>query len=312
MQLQSISIGSPAVLHESLRSQPACAGQNRANSRVRASTGGAPILETLVIEPRGPVHVLWLNRPDKRNAINRLMMDEFAQALEALARDDACRVILLAGKGSAFSAGFDIERGPGGFAPAPDPVSDAADLEQRMDRFMAIWDHPKPVVAAVHGHCIAAATLLCLFADITIVARDAVIGYSVIPLGGGYIDPVWVHLVGPKRAKQLFLVPGGTIDGATAVDWGWANYAVEAARLFDEALDMATRMSRMPADVLRVRKQAINRMVELAGFREGIRAGAQTDALLHQSPSIKRLRAAIGELGLKEAMRRFQAGELDA
>ena len=68
----------------------------------------------------------------------------------------------------------------------------------------------------------------------------------------------------------------------------------------------------MPADVLRLRKQAINRMVELSGFREGVRIGAQTDALLHQSPSIKRLRGAIGEFGLKEAIRRFQAGELDA
>ena len=269
-------------------------------------------METLAIEPRGSVHVLWLNRPEKRNAINRLMMDELEQALAALATDEGCRVILLAGKGPAFSAGFDIDRGPGGFAPAPDPVSDAIDLEQRMDRFMAIWNHPKPIVAAVHGHCIAAATLLGMFADITLVARDAVIGYAAIPLGGGYMDPVWVHLVGPKRAKQLFLVPGGTISGATAADWGWANYAVDPDKLFDEALDVATRMSRMPADVLRLRKQAINRMVELSGFREGVRIGAQTDALLHQSPSIKRLRGAIGEFGLKEAIRRFQSGELDA
>jgi enoyl-CoA hydratase/carnithine racemase len=269
-------------------------------------------VETLTIEPRGSVHILWLNRPDKRNAINRRMLEELDVALADLARSDECRVIVLAGKGSSFCAGFDIDRGAGGFAPAQDPVADASDLAWRMDRFLAIWDHPKPVVAAVHGNCIAAATLLCMFADLTIVERDARIGYSVIPLGGGYIDPVWVHLVGPKRAKQIFLVPGNSIDGATAADWGWANYAVDSGRAVDEALEIATRMSRMPADVLNMRKRAINRMVELSGFRDGIAEGAKTDALLHQSPSIRKLRGAIGEHGLKEAIRLFQAGKLEA
>ena len=269
-------------------------------------------METLAIEPHGAVRVLWLNRPEKRNAINRRMLEELEVALDDLARDDACRDIVLAGKGSSFCAGFDIERGEGGFTPAPDPVADANDLSWRMDRFLAIWDHPKPVVAAVHGHCIAAATLLCMFADLTIVERDARIGYSVIPLGGGYIDPVWVHLVGPKRAKQIFLVPGNSIDGATAADWGWANYAVDSGKALEDALEIATRMSRMPADVLKMRKRAINRMVELSGFREGVEEGAKTDALLHQSPSIRRLRAAIGEHGLKEAIRLFQSGKLEA
>jgi len=60
-----------------------------------------------------------------------------------------------------------------------------------------------------------------------------------------------------------------------------------------------------------LRKQAINRMVELAGLREGARMGAQTDAVLHQSRAVQKLRAAIGEHGLKEAIRRFQAGELE-
>lgn len=270
-----------------------------------------PTLETLQLEQHGRVAVLWLNRPDKLNAISRVMLDEIASTLRALAQDDAVRVIVLAGRGTSFCAGFDVERGGAGFGWAPDPVSDAINLEQRLLKFLEVWDSPKPVVAAVHGNCLAAATILCTLADLTLVASDARIGYSTMPLGGGFLEPLWVHLVGPKRAKQMALVPGHTISGATAADWGWANYSVDPGRLMEEALDVATRMSRMPADVARLRKQAINRMVELAGFREGALLGAQTDAVLHQSPAVQKLRAAIGEHGLKEAIRRFQAGELE-
>lgn len=268
-------------------------------------------LQTLQLEQRGRVAFVWLNRPDKLNAISRAMLDEIVSVLHALAQDDATRVIVLAGRGASFCTGFDVERGGPGFGFATDPVSDAIELEQRLARFFAVWDSPKPVVAAVHGNCLAAATILCTLADLTVVASDARIGYATMPLGGGFLEPLWVHLVGPKRAKQMALVPGHTISGTTAADWGWANYAVEPERLFEEALAVATRMSRMPADVAQLRKQAINRMVELAGLREGARMGAQTDAVLHQSPAVGRLRAAIGEHGLKEAIRRFQAGELE-
>lgn len=268
--------------------------------------------ETLQIEQRGRVAVVWLNRPDKLNAISRLMLDEIASVLHTLAQDEVTRVIVLAGRGTSFCSGFDVERGGAGFGWAPDPVSDTINLESRLGRFLEVWDSPKPVIAAVHGHCLAAATILCTLADLTIVASDAHIGYSTMPLGGGFLEPLWVHLVGPKRAKQMALIPGHTISGTTAAQWGWANYAVEPERLFDEALDVASRMSHMPSDVARLRKQAINRMVELAGLREGALMGAQTDALLHQSPAVQRLRAAIGEHGLKEAIRRFQAGDLES
>jgi enoyl-CoA hydratase/carnithine racemase len=268
-------------------------------------------LQTLQLEQRGAVALVWLNRPDKLNAISRVMLAEIVTVLQALNQDPSTRVIVLAGRGSSFCAGFDVEPGGPGFGFAADAVSDAVELERRLAHFFEVWDSPKPVLAAVHGNCLAAATILCTLADLTLVASDARIGYATMPLGGGFLEPLWVHLVGPKRAKQMALVPGHTINGATAADWGWANYAVEPERLLDEALDLATRMSRMPADVARLRKQAINRMVELAGLREGARMGAQTDAVLHQSPAVRKLRAAIGEHGLKEAIRRFQAGELE-
>lgn len=276
-----------------------------------AATVDTQSLQTLQIEQQGLVTILWLNRPDKRNAISRLMLDEISGALLALGSNPDTRVIVVAGRGASFCSGFDVERGGPGFGWAPDAVSDTVDLEARLARFMQVWDCPKPVIAAVHGNCLAAATVLCTLADLTIVARDARIGYSTIPLGGGFLEPIWVHLVGAKRARQMALIPGHTISGETAADWGWANCAVEPDRLLDEALEVAGRIALLPPDVARLRKQAINRMVELSGLREGVRMGAQTDAVLHQSPAVKRLRTAIGQFGLKETIRRFQAGELD-
>jgi len=275
------------------------------------STMPTPGLQTLEIEQRGRVAVVWLNRPERLNAISKLMLDEIASVLRALAQDHGTHVVVLAGRGASFCSGFDIERGGAGFGWAPDPASDALNLENRLHHFLEIWDSPKPVIAAVHGHCLAAATILCTLADLTIVASDARIGYSTIPLGGGFLEPMWVHLVGPKRAKQMALIPGHTISGATAADWGWANYAVEPDRLLDEALDVASRMARLPPDVARLRKQSINRMIELGGFRQGVLMGAQTDAVLHQSPAVQKLRALIGQHGLKEAIRRFQTGEVE-
>ncbi len=260
----------------------------------------------------GAVAILWLNRPDKRNAMNRAMLDSLSALLRDLAAEDAIRVIVIAGRGDSFCAGFDVSQSAGQSEYAvPDPIADYADLEQRFGRFLEIWDHPKPILAAVHGHCLAAATILCTMADVTIVADDAIIGCSMLPLGGGYIEPTWVHLVGPKRAKQLAFAPGGTISGAIAAQWGWANYSVPAATLHEDVFALAKRMSRMPSDILRLRKLSINRMVELGGFKEGVRLGSQTDALLHQSDAVKRVRRVMAELGVGETVRRFNAGDLE-
>lgn len=263
-------------------------------------------------ESRGHVSFIWLNRPEKRNAINRAMLDGLDKALSDLADDQQTRVIVLAGRGPSFCAGFDVSKKPGeGEHGSAEPIADFADLDHRMTRFLQLWDHPKPIIAAVHGHCLAAATMLCVLSDITLVTPDAKIGFSMLPLGGGYLEPTWVHLVGPKRAKQLALMPGSTITGEMAVQWGWANYAVPQDRLHDEAFAVGTQMARMPSDLLRLRKRAVNRMVELAGFKNGLRMGAESDALLHQSNAVKRMRQLIADLGMSEAVRRFQAGTLD-
>lgn len=252
---------------------------------------------TIKVEHDGPLSWLVLNRPDQANALSGELLDEFSAALAALA-DEGGPVIAIRGEGRGFSGGYDL--GQVATPKAADPVGDRARLLRNVERFLAIWDHPKPVIAAVHGYCVAGATQMCVFADLTIVAEDARIGEPKLPVGGGYIAPLWAPLVGPKRAKEMSFVPGNHIDGRTAVEWGWANHAVPAERLRESVRGLADRIAMTPADVLRIKKASINRAMEAMGTRQATAAVAEMDALLHLSPSIVELREEIGRRGFKQ------------
>jgi enoyl-CoA hydratase len=244
-----------------------------------------------------------LDRPDAANALSTQMLDEFSDALERLETAGG-PVLAIRGEGRGFSSGYDI--GQVGVPKAVDPVADRARLQRNLDRALAIWDHPKPVIAAVHGYCIAGATQLCVYADITIVADDVRIGEPAIPIGGGYIAPLWAPLVGPKRAKEFSFVPGNSIDAATAVEWGWANHAVPAAELLDRVRSLAARIALTPPDVLRVKKLSINRAMEAMGVRQAAASVPEMDALLHLSPSVLAVRERIRAEGLKAVVAAYR------
>ena len=256
------------------------------------------------IEHRGPLTWIVLNRPDRANALSNEMLDEFSDALRRLATEGG-PVLAIRGEGKGFCAGYDLDQ-VGKLTTVPDPIVDRERLRKNVDRYLAMWDHPKPIIAAVHGYCIAGATQMCVYADITVVADDARIGEPTIPIGGGYIAPLWTPLVGPKRAKEMAFVPGNSIDGATAVEWGWANHCVPADQLISAVESLAERIAKTPPSVLRIKKLSINRAAEAAGFREAGAAVAEMDALLHLTPAVLELKAWIGQVGLKEAIAAFK------
>ena len=257
------------------------------------------------IDDAGPLSWLVLNRPERANALSQPMLDEISDALERL-KDEGGPVIGIRGEGKGFSAGLDLDQvGKLGAGPA-DPVADRERLERNLRRWIAIWDHPKPVIAAVHGYCIAGATQLCVFCDITVVAEDAKIGEPTIPIGGGYIAPVWSTLVGPKRAKELAFVPGNSIDGPTAVAWGWANHAVPADQLIPAVESLAARIAKTPPEVLRIKKLSINRAAEAMGFRSAVAGVPEMDALLHLAPAVVAVKRHIDEVGIKAVMAEYR------
>lgn len=265
--------------------------------------------EHIRIEHRGPITWLILNRPESANALSNELLDEFSDALKRLVSEGG-PVIGIRGEGRGFSAGYDI--GQVGKANTygslvPDPIADRERLRRNVDRYVAMWDHPKPIIAAVHGYCIAGATQMCVYADITVVTDDAKIGEPTIPMGGGYVAPLWVPLVGAKRAKEMAFVPGNSIDGKTAVEWGWANHSVAADQLIECVESLAERIALTPPEVLRIKKLSINRAAEAMGFRSAGAAVAEMDALLHMAPSVLEIKRNLAEIGLKESMKLYRS-----
>ncbi len=256
------------------------------------------------LEHREALSWIVLNRPDKANALSNDLLDEFSDALRQLAHSGG-PVLAIRGEGRGFSSGYDLDQ-VGKISGSVDPVADRERLRRNVERYLAMWDHPKPIIAAVHGYCMAGATQLCVFADITVVSDDARIGEPTLPIGGGYIAPLWVPLVGPKRAKELAFVPGNSIDGPTAVEWGWANHCVPASQLIPAVEDLAARIARIPPEVLRIKKLSINRAAEAMGFRSAAAAVAEMDALLHATPAVIELKQWIGKVGLKEAIAAYR------
>jgi len=248
-------------------------------------------------------HIDWivLDRPAAANAFSSGMLEQFSTVLTGLETRGA-PVVGIRSDGKGFGSGMDL----GEYNADATPVDDVLRLSSYVDRWMAIWRHPKPVIIAVHGYCIGVAAQMATFADILLVAEDAMISEPTLPIGGGFIAPTWVSQTGARRAKELAFLPGNWIDGATAVDWGWANAAMPAENLVACAESLAERMAKIPAGVLTVKKRSINRAMEAAGFSASLSAIAESDAILHLEPEVVRIRKRLGSEGLKNTVAEFR------
>jgi enoyl-CoA hydratase len=254
---------------------------------------------------------LTFNRPEKLNAMNNQFLDEFSAAVEALGADPDVSVILISGSGRAFSVGFDVDPGNGDSDAASGLESylDWESLRRNIQRWLAVWDTPKPVVSAIEGYCMGGATMLAVCTDITVVSQEAVIGWPSIPLGGGLLSPTTAWLIGPKKAKELSFIAGSSMSGAEAASLGWANYAVPKGSALARAEELSRQITRMPLDLLRLKKLALNRHMDQQGFREAILQGAEWDALAHTAQGTHIMTRKIEELGLKGAIAWFNSEE---
>lgn len=248
-------------------------------------------------------HLDWivLDRPGAANAFSSEMLEQFSATLASLATQGA-PVVGIRSDGKGFGSGVDL----GEYNAQATPVDDVMRLSSYVDRWMAIWRHPKPVIIAVHGYCIGVAAQMAAFADILLVAEDAMISEPTLPIGGGFIAPTWVNQTGGRRAKEMAFLPGNWIDGTTAAKWGWANAAIPAENLVACAEHLAERMAKVPAGVLTVKKRSINRAMEAAGFWAATSAVAESDAILHLEPEVMAIRQRLGSDGLKATVAEFR------
>jgi enoyl-CoA hydratase len=255
----------------------------------------------------GRVATVTLNRPEKLNAITPGLQRELLDALRRAADDDSVRVAILRGAGRGFCAGYDVTSGDMAARGVP---ADRLQLEAILRGWLEIWDLPLPVIAQVHGVCLAGGTQLAAICDVTFAADDARVGTPQLPLGAGYVASFWAWFVGPKKAKEVFFETGATISAAEAVTMGLFNRVVAAADLEEEVKAYAHAVARQPKDLLALQKLAINRTQEAQGFREALLQGAEIDAIAHASPAVRAVNRHIAEHGLRESLAAFRRGDL--
>jgi enoyl-CoA hydratase len=267
----------------------------------------AAMYNTISSEVDGRVATITLERPEKLNAISMELQTELVDALEAAADDPEVHLAVVQGRGRAFSTGYDITVGGTGGGGV---TGDRAGLERIMRNWLRIWDLPMPVIAKVHGYCLAGGTQLAAFCDVTFVADDTKVGTPQLPLGAGYVGSIWTWMVGPKKAKEMFFPTGEMISGAEAAEWGLFNRAVPADELDATVAEYAAKVARTPKEILALQKQSANRIQEIQGFREAMLQSVEIDAIAHASRPVKAINAYIRENGLHGALKAFDAGEI--
>jgi enoyl-CoA hydratase len=241
-----------------------------------------PVL--LIDEPLPRVRRLTLNRPEKRNALNDALRGALFDALRTADADPEVSVAIIRGAGTCFSAGYDLgERAH--------PVERAAATTDGwwarhvVNNWLEMWDMATPLIAQVHGWCLAGGSELATACDLVYVADDAQIGYPPVRSMSAP-DMAWQPwMLGMRRGMEALLT-GNSITGVEAATLGFATRSFPAAELEAEVLGFATQVSQVPADLLAINKRVCHRAMEAAGIREGLRATAELNALgFHQRSS---------------------------
>jgi enoyl-CoA hydratase len=245
---------------------------------------------TLKYKVAGRIARITLNRPARLNAIDDQMPREIRLAVEAANADDAVHVIVLAGAGRAFCAGYDLKKfaegDPGNRwnQPMPwDPMRDYRGMKANTDDFLSLWRSYKPVICKVHGYAVAGGSDIALCADIVIMEDKARIGYMPARVWGCPTTAMWVYRLGAEKAKRMLLT-GDTVDGLTAEKMGLVYQAVPRKDL-DRTVDaLAKRMAGVPRNQLMMQKLMINQAYDNMGLANTQMIATLFDGITRHSP----------------------------
>jgi len=221
--------------------------------------------ETIIVETRGHVGLIRLNRPQALNALNSALIRELSQAVDAFEADGEIRCMLITGSEKAFAAGADIKE-----------MVDKTFNEAFLGNFMASWHRVaharKPTIAAVAGFALGGGCELAMQCDIIIAADNARFGQPEIKLGvipgiGG--TQRFTRAVGKAKAMDIMLT-GRMMDAAEAERAGLVARIVPAASLMEEAMKVAETIASMSLPSVLAAKEAVNAAFETS-LAEGVR-----------------------------------------
>jgi enoyl-CoA hydratase len=255
----------------------------------------------LTDEPAPQVRRITLNRPEKRNALNHALRGGILQALQEADQAPEIRVMIVRGAGECFSSGYDLGSGNEGQAlPWFTPGGEGHWPRHVTQGWMSIWELSKPVIAQVHGYCLAGGSELATCCDLVYMADDAQMGYPAVRFG---VPDNHFHawFVGMRKAMEM-MVTGDSISGVEAARLGWANASFPEEDLEQHVLEVAQRIATVPPDLVQLNKRVVHRQMEIMGLHTGIRAGSELCALGTHQKSMREFLAQTREKGLTGAL----------
>lgn len=231
--------------------------------------------EFIKLESEGAVATLTLNRPERLNAMHKPMLDEMLVACHAVDANDDIRALVLTGEGKAFCPGFDLSAQAGRRPEGRGEWREA--LRKDMDAIMAFWHLSKPTIAAVHGPALAGGCELAMACDITIASPDARFGEPELRFGAGIVCMILPWLVGPKKAKEIFLLGLDDLPADEALSLGMINRVVPREDLLATAQRLARQMAVVDPMVVRRTKEAVNATMRTMGMEAALEDALMTD-----------------------------------
>lgn len=272
--------------------------------------------ENIIVEKGDDgVATILLNRPEKLNAISTGLRADIEAALREMNPGDDIRVIRLKANGRAFCAGYDLTpssrrraedgepRGTNAWELGESRIAiDREGLRDSVDKWLWMWSYRKPIIAQVHGFCLAGGGEMIGACDIVFAAEDAKFGHPASRALG--IPPtlgMWPAKIGMLKTKEL-LFSGDMIDGKEAERIGMINRAIPAEDLDEVTMAYCRRVAKLPLDALSVHKHVTNRWMELQGLRTAAAEGAEFDAIYHETASFKEFARIASTQGLKSAL----------
>lgn len=217
------------------------------------------------LETESGVAWITLNRPERRNAVNRALRGQLAEAVKSAERDPAVRVVVLTGAGGAFCSGADVQE----FATREG--TDEAALAEYTSILTRLRNMPKPVIAAVNGPAAGIGASFAMAADLRIATPEAFFVEAFVKIGltvDGGASWLMPRLIGPGKALEMFMT-GRQMGAEEAERCGLVNRVVPGERLLDEARELAGALAAGPADALAAIKRSVNFSLT-SGFEEAL------------------------------------------
>jgi len=228
---------------------------------------------TLLIENRGPVRILTMNRPEKRNALNSELTHALLEALRAADADESVGAVVLTGAGPGFCAGADLAE----FKELRDPVAADDRAELTMQLHLIFSRLRVPVVTAINGAAMGGGAGLAIAGDLAVMAEGAMLGYPEAKHGivAAIVMANLVRQVGRKAAFELVAL-GEPIDAARALELGMVNFVFSAKDLLPESLKIAEKLATVSRPAMAATKALFYQVTEVP-FGDALALGREAN-----------------------------------